>query len=292
MSILSAREMQTPIEPRRARRASPAEPLARGAAVFADASRRIEVAVASSCGRDHAVNEDAHSGLAGSGRLFVVADGVGGGAMAQVASRMLVGELHAALAAGEPDGARIDRAILSADRAIAAAIARVTDRPGAATVVLAAAIGRSAAEWIVAWVGDCRAYRWTAGAAERIVPLTLDDTFRNLGEAPPAGGSPDDPARMVGNGATMGAHSALQTLAAGELLALCSDGVHKHVAVADFDRVLAQRVALAARAEQLVALARSQGSADDATVLLVERGEPGVIEAGGVPAGVTPGSRP
>lgn len=278
MSLPTAREMRTPIEPRLTRHTGPTEPPARRSAVYVDAARRIEVAVASSCGSDHAVNEDAHSPLEGDGRLFVVADGVGGGAMAQVASRMLVGELHAALAAGEPDSARIDRAILSADRAIAAAIARVTHRPGAATVVLAAALGRSAADWIVAWVGDCRAYRWSARRAERIVPLTLDDTFRHLGERPPASGSPDDPARMVGNGATMGANSALQPLATGELLVLCSDGVHKHVAPADLERVLAEPFPLAARAEALVTLARAQGSADDATVLLVERGEPDAIE--------------
>ena len=34
--------------------------------------------------------------------------------------------------------------------------------------------------------------------------LTCDDTFRHLGEPPPPGGAPDDPARMVGNGATAG----------------------------------------------------------------------------------------
>jgi len=58
---------------------------------------RIASAVASSCGSDHGVNEDAHSALDRSTALFVVADGVGGGAMAAMASRGLVAHLHAAL---------------------------------------------------------------------------------------------------------------------------------------------------------------------------------------------------
>jgi serine/threonine protein phosphatase PrpC len=79
---------------------------------------------------------------------------------------------------------------------------------------------------------------------------------------------------MVGNGATLGANAALHALACGELLALCSDGVHKHLADLDWCRLLAQPLPLAVKAERLVALARTQGSTDDATVLLIERAEP------------------
>src|SRR5262245_38867414 len=59
--------------------------------------RPVEAAAATSRGSQHAENEDAHSPLPGLGRLFVVADGVGGGAMAAVVSRELVAHLHAAL---------------------------------------------------------------------------------------------------------------------------------------------------------------------------------------------------
>ena len=70
----------------------------------------------------------------------------------------------------------------------------------------------------------------------RIELLTRDDTFGHLDELPPRGGSPDDPARMVGNGATSGANVALHGLACGDLLALCSDGVHKYVDADDWGR--------------------------------------------------------
>jgi serine/threonine protein phosphatase PrpC len=101
--------------------------------------------------------------------------------------------------------------------------------------------------------------------------LTRDDTFRQLDETPPDGGSADDPARMVGNGATTGANVAVHGLGSGELLALCSDGLHKHVTPSEWRRVLTQPVPLARRCDDLIALASANGSTDDATVLLVQR---------------------
>ena len=266
----------TPIEPGRTTRPGA---LSRGAAaptqaVYAHAGCRLEAAVASSCGSQHAVNEDAHSALGRSGRLFVVADGVGGGAMAQMASRLLVAHLHHALEGQPVDAARVASAMLGADRAIADAIARVTERPGAATVALCAPLDASAARWLVAWVGDCRVYRWSARGTGALDLLTHDDTFAHLGETPPAGGSPYDPARMVGNGATTGANAAVHGLGRDDVIVLCSDGVHKHLERRDWCGVLAAPVSLAQRGEALVAVARKRGSVDDATVLLLHRADP------------------
>ena len=232
---------------------------------------RFDVAVASACGSLHASNEDAHSPVDGDGRLFVVADGVGGGAMAQMASRQLVALLHEALAAQRIDPDRVRQAVLDADRAIARRIALLTDAPGAATVALCAPQNLFASKWLLAWVGDCRVYRLGAAPGAQLELLTRDDTFGELGEMPPPGGSPGDPARMVGNGAVSAASVVLHELGGGDLLALCSDGVHKQLRSDDWQRVLRQDVALAQRCEDLVALARARGSSDDATVLLVHR---------------------
>jgi serine/threonine protein phosphatase PrpC len=80
---------------------------------------------------------------------------------------------------------------------------------------------------------------------------------------------------MVGNGATTGANAVTIGVELGDVLALCSDGVHKHVDDADWCRVLVAQLPLARRADALVALARAHGSVDDATVLLVQRCDPG-----------------
>ena len=262
--------MITPLEPALARAATAPQPSPRQA-MHGGALGRFEVAVASARGSQHADNEDAHSPLDGSGHLFVVADGVGGGALAALASRQLVDSLHESLQGLRLDAQRVRRAMLDADRLIARRIALVTDAPGAATVVLCAPMNLFASKWLVAWVGDCRAYRLGAAPHAVLEQLTLDHSFVHLDEAPPRGGSPDDPARMVGNGAVTAASVAMHDLGSGDLLALCSDGVHKHLDDVDWVRLLRAQQPLARRCDELVALARLHGSVDDASVLLVQR---------------------
>jgi serine/threonine protein phosphatase PrpC len=266
--------LSTPLDPRNGR----AAPLARAPSVgsqhatIAWRSVQIEVAVASGCGFNRLANEDAHTPLDVAGPPFVVADGVGGGALAGLVSRWLVAELQVLLQHLPPDaslaGAAIQRAMLDADAALARRIADYTDAPGAATVALCAPLDAHAARWIVGWVGDCRLHRWQP-AARRLALLSADDTFRRLQETPPPGSSPDDPARMVGNGATTGASVAEHILGDDELLVLCSDGVHRHVGAAEWEAILAQPCDLRVRCEALVHAARANGSTDDATVLLV-----------------------
>jgi serine/threonine protein phosphatase PrpC len=256
----------TPLEPPPGWDPAPAR-----AATRRSAWARLEVAVASSCGRGHEQNEDAHSPLSLAGRLFVVADGVGGGAMAHTASRLLVARLHRELDGERLTAELISSAVQGADEAIARHIASRSDTPGAATLALCAPANLRATRWFVAWVGDCRVYRIAAGGAGAQL-LTRDDTFAHLGETPPPGSSADDPARMVGNGATTGANVVVCRLEAGERLALCSDGVHKHVDAEALGRLLGAQGSLASRCEAVLALARRRGSVDDATLMLVHHG--------------------
>lgn len=231
----------------------------------------LVVAVASCAGARHLVNEDSHSGLSGTAPVFVVADGVGGGAMAAWASRHLVRRLHASLDGRPIDGDALRNALLDADRDVGRLIARRTTQSGAATVALCAGTGVLLTRWFVGWVGDCRVYRLGAAPGRTPQLITRDDTYRNLGERPPPGGSPDDPARMVGNGAVSAPNVERIDLRWGETLLLCSDGVHKHVSVDEMTSVLHGRAPLAQRCLRLLELARSHGSVDDATVLVVRR---------------------
>jgi len=232
---------------------------------------RLSAAVATSRGGRHAVNEDSHSALEAGSPLFVVADGVGGGARASLASRELVERLHAALDGTRPNTDAVRSALLDADRAIGRSIAAHGSATGAATVALCAALGASLSRWLVAWVGDCRVYRLPRADDAAAQLLTRDDTYRHLREAPPAGGSPDDPARMVGNGAVDAPNVRGVDLFAGEMLVLCSDGVHRHASPEEIARVLREKVPLARRCVRLIELARVHGSRDDATVLVVHR---------------------
>src|SRR5204863_376104 len=115
-------------------------------------------------------------------------------------------------------------------------------------------------------------YRWSARGTRALDLLTHDDTFAHLGETPAAGGSPHDPARMVGNGATTGANAAVHGLGRDDVIVLCSDGVHKHLERRDWCGVLAAPVSLAQRGEALVAVARKGVTVDHwATLLPLER---------------------
>jgi serine/threonine protein phosphatase PrpC len=232
---------------------------------------RLEVAAASARGRQRPVNEDWHSALDGDAPLFVVADGVGGGAMAARASRELVSQLHAALDHRRIDAAAIRNALLRADREVGRSIAHHTHASGAATVALCAGRGRMLSHWLIGWVGDCRVYRVKTASDEAAELLTIDDTYRTLKESPPPGGSRDDPARMVGNGAVVAPNVERVALSGDEMLVICSDGVHKHVESGDLARVLRGSESLSRRCWRLLALARARGSSDDATVLVVHR---------------------
>ena len=241
-------------------------------AVFASRWTRLDAAVASSRGARHAVNEDWHSTLDGTAPVFVVADGVSTGAMASSASRELVARLHAALEREEIDAAVVSSAVLDADREIRRTIASSTDAPGAATLALCVGLDRSLSRWLVAWVGDCRVYR-VAATRESAELLTQDDTYRHLNEQPPPGGSPEDPARMVGNGAVDAPNVREVALGGDEMLVLCSDGVHKYADAGEIRQLLCSAVPLVRRCVRLVECARSHGSRDDATVLVVRRAE-------------------
>lgn len=231
---------------------------------------RIDAAVASRAAPSHVVNEDAHSELRPGSTLFVVADGVGGGALAACASRELVARLHASLDGVVLDAASVRDAIIDADRVVARAIAARTAARGASTMALCAALAPTLEQWLVAWVGDCRAYRVSAHGMHAEA-LTVDDTYRHLNEPPPQGGSLDDPARMVGNGAVGAPNVRRIELDVGDMLVLCSDGVHQHISAADIGCLMQAPLPLVRRCARLVELAHANGSRDDATMLAVRR---------------------
>jgi protein phosphatase len=268
MSLVTPREPETAPRP---------DGVDRDPAIVADqaslATRwsRLDLAVASVRGESHSVNEDSHSRLDRPSPLYVVADGVGGGAMASWASRELVLRVHAALDRRRVDAGAIRDALLDADCELGRGIAQLAASSGAATVALCAGTGASVARWLIAWVGDCRVYRVRAAPDGPAELLTRDDTYDHLGETPPPGGSPHDPARMVGNGAVAAPNVGGVDLGDGEMLVLCSDGLHRHVEPLEIARLLRSGTPLARGCVRLLELARSRDSNDDATLLVVRR---------------------
>lgn len=209
--------------------------------------------------------------MPGTGRAAIavaVADGVGGGARGDVASRALAEHCSTDLpAALVPDLDGLQAWLGLSEARVQQALRRVTFGEGASTLV-AAWLGADGSG-LLHHVGDARAYRLTPGAAAQA--LTTDHSYFNLGLPPPAPGRQDDPARMVGTN-TMGEPVLMPLqLAPGETLLLCSDGLYRHVttsamagALANTDQTLMQQ------AEQLVRQALAGGSRDDISVLLLQ----------------------
>ena len=273
MNLVTPREpaSREPLTPQRDSGARRERTTVSEAATLKTRGVRLDVAAASARGRHHPVNEDAHSALDRAWPIYVVADGVGGGAMASWTSRELVRRLHSALDRRRIDERSLSNALLEADRQVARAMAKHTAESGAATVALCVATGHLLSRWLLAWVGDCRIYRVRTAQDEPAQLLTRDDTYAHLGETAPLGGSPDDPARMVGNGAVDAPNVASIQLADDEMLVLCSDGLHKHVEPLEIQRQLRARAPLARCCGRLVEFARHHGSSDDATVLAIHR---------------------
>ena len=120
MSVMTPRDERwtsgpAPRSPIEARLHAPDAPSVRESK-YGTPEAHVDVAVASSRGDGHAVNEDAYSLLDGRSAVYVVADGVGGGAMAGRASRELVVRLHERLDAAPPVEKAVRLALLEADR--------------------------------------------------------------------------------------------------------------------------------------------------------------------------------
>ena len=200
--------------------------------VGADEPSAWQVAVYSQRGRRHAAvgrpNEDAVACTsAGGGVLAVaVADGVGSGQRGDMAS-----DLVARHWVGWPVPAEACAALVAANQALIGSEAALAKGLWAAGEM---GHGASGSMLVGAWlfplgdvvlghVGDCRAYRIRRGELQA---LTQDHSYQNLGLIPPSGRLPEHPARMVGGG-MMGPPDARRTqLAQGDLLLLCSDGLH------------------------------------------------------------------
>lgn len=206
-------------------------------------------------------------------RFFGVADGVGGGAFGEVASRAA---LRYCAALGGRDASNPDALIWHvqhADAVVRDTLAAVNGAVGATTLVVA---------WLVGWrgwivhVGDARAsvLRFNSGQFTYDA-LTEDQTYQALGELPPAGAGEHDPARMIGVNAVGEPPATLLRMEQGDILLLSSDGLHRYATATDISTTAQlwhqEHIPLRILAERLESLALGAGSPDDITMVLVRR---------------------
>ena len=225
------------------------------------------------------VNEDAILDLPAHG-IWAVADGMGGHAHGEIASRMVVDALatvdRPATLATFIDAVRLQ--LQTVNQALRR-LATTNDVPIiGSTVVALLAIER---ECVVLWAGDSRAYRLGKRGLRQ---LTRDHSLGSDPAATTVSGdrhatrtTPAAPARPAGAGGitrAVGAADTLQidtvrfTIEDGAVLLLCSDGLSREVGDADIARTLIAGSGRTA-AQALVALALQHGGRDNVSVIVI-----------------------
>lgn len=232
-------------------------------------------------------NEDTFHADSAKG-VFIVADGMGGHNAGEVASRLAVdtvcefldrteGDEDATWPFGlDPtlsfDGNRLVTAIKLANRRILEASTR-ENLNGMGTTVTAVRVRGDRA--VFANAGDSRLYVFSGGRLEQ---LTRDDSWaaevlaKNPALTPEA--IAKSPARnlltnVVGGRDALTVACASRQLAAGEVLLLCSDGLHGVVPDAVIADTLASQRDAAAMADRLVQVAMERGTRDNITAVVV-----------------------
>ncbi len=213
------------------------------------------------------------------GRLFVVADGMGGHARGDVASRLAVEAVHAAYYAASTD-VELPRALVSsverANEILYGESARLGGTTTMGTTLTAVAIRDG--EAFVAHVGDSRAY---LVRGREIRQLTEDHSLvselvrRGVLSAVEAEHHPSAHVivRAVGTSSAVGVElSGPLPLRPGDRLVLCTDGLTRLVAPGEIRRAVARRAPHPA-CQRLVALANERGGPDNITlqVIRIER---------------------
>lgn len=223
------------------------------------------------------------------GHAMFVADGMGGMAAGDVASRMAVTKLIE-LIVDTPDWIlslekeqdlktvlqRMTQRFLRVDQSIKEEARRDTTRRGMGTTLTVA--GTLGSELLIGHVGDSRAYLLRD---DKITQLTKDHTVAQA--LIDAGVSPDDPVSSSLQHLLTAALGALDAeiepelnrhrLSAGDQLLLCSDGLTKMVDDATILRAATQANSAVRACHDLIELALSAGGLDNVTVVLARFGE-------------------
>lgn len=266
----------------------------------ADASPLVEAAGATAVGPGRRVNEDAFAAWPDLG-LCVVADGMGGRPAGEIAARLAVAEIHSLFEAGDPDrtppmaldvtrglaAGILVRAVEHANTAVYSTGLRNVDWKGMGAAV--AALLTAGPRVVVAHVGDVRVYRFRGGGLER---LTEDHSQGALYSQ--WRGDAADPeilrqqqrvlTQAVGAAPTVRVTVRVETIAAGDVFLLCSDGVWGGLTHDVMARAITEATGrreaggLRAAAAALVERAQQAGGTDDTTAVLVRplaEGRPG-----------------
>ncbi len=245
----------------------------------ASAGLQVEFAALSDTGRMREHNEDylghfvpktaaqAHT----HGWLFVLADGVGGQQHGEVASQMAVESVvsgFTAARAAEPHSILLPRLLQTANRLVVEA----GHGTGMATTIVACALRYDRA--VVAHAGDSRCYLVRHGGAQA---LTRDHTLaheqqragilstRKVAQA----ATRHVLSRSLGTDLFVNVDVAEHLLLPGDVIVLCSDGLHGAVPDGEIAAAISRCREPAQAAQQLVSIANERDGSDNVSVQII-----------------------
>ncbi|NNH69573.1 serine/threonine protein phosphatase [Nocardia uniformis] len=194
---------------------------------------------------------------------FVVADGVGDQSAAARAARIVA---RTAARVAVVHGAR--EGILAAQREL---LRELPDSAADSVLVVAVlpAGGQDDGPCDIAWVGDCRAYRWNGRVLHQITTdHTVAEYFRARGHNPLPGMG-----HLVTSSARTARSSDIGQTATGSSTGrflLCTDGVGKRLEMADIKAILAEGMPTGSTVDALIEAALNTGGTDNATALVID----------------------
>ena len=235
-----------------------------------------ESASATDRGRVRQNNEDSILDLTDRG-VFAVADGMGGHAAGEVASRIAVDSLMSLWPDGGPVEQPADplsRTIVQANGEIRRRSQTELDKRGMGTTLTALAIEPAGERGLIAHVGDSRAYRYREGRLEQ---LTKDHTW--VQERVDAGILSADNARnhpyssiltrVLGTEDDVEADMIDVSMQPGDLYLICSDGLSGMVDDERIAELLGADSTIGEKSAELIRAAYDGGGQDNISAVLV-----------------------
>lgn len=238
----------------------------------------VEFTQVSDPGRVREHNEDylGHTHADDRGWLFALADGVGGHERGEVASRTAVESLLAGFhgaAAGEAHAALVPRLVREANLQVyEAGRAAAPGGVSMSTTIVTCALRFDRA--LVAHVGDSRCYHIRhdhATALTRDHTVVAEQVRLGILSAKEAAGASTRHllSRSLGSDLFVNVDSSEHQLIAGDVLALCSDGLYGALSDFEIARLVTHGANLETSAHKLVALANQRDGSDNISVQLI-----------------------
>jgi PPM family protein phosphatase len=219
-------------------------------------------------------------------RLFVVADGMGGHNAGEVASQLAVEAIMTFLRRTDEDddftwpygidrnlsfhANRLTTAVRLANRRVFRTAESRDELSGMGTTIVAGLV--EANQFVFANVGDSRIYSFLNGT---LTQLTTDDswvaTLQNAGALAPGEKHPMRHVltNVVGAREEVDVQIGERTLADGEVLLFCSDGLHGEITDEQVAQILSSTTDVVAATDALVAAVLEQPARDNVTALVL-----------------------